>query len=209
MAHSRAPCDLVDRVRRAGIADVGLVRGVEEDDGARACARTSTQRRQRGARQHGAGRVVGRAEVDEVDRPVGQRGLEAVLGRARQVDEPGVAPVASGRARCGRPSRWCRRRPDRPGSVTATTLSSAKISWMLPLSHLLPSLTKISSAATSTPRAAVVVRGDRLEQELVALLGAVAAERLAPAPSRRRPRAAPRRSRARQRQRRRRRCRGG
>ena len=37
--------------------------------------------------------------------------------------------------------------------MTATTQSGAKISWMFPLSHLLPSLTKISSGASSTPRA--------------------------------------------------------
>ena len=41
-----------------------------------------------------------------------------------------------------------------PISVIATFADSAKISCTLPLSHLLPSLTKISSAATSTPRAA-------------------------------------------------------
>ena len=40
------------------------------------------------------------------------------------------------------------------GSVTATRAASAKISWMLPLSHFEPSLTKISSAPTATPRSA-------------------------------------------------------
>jgi hypothetical protein len=38
--------------------------------------------------------------------------------------------------------------------VTAIFAATLKISWTLPLSHLLPSLTKISSAAMSTPRGA-------------------------------------------------------
>jgi len=36
--------------------------------------------------------------------------------------------------------------------VRATVASAAKISWMLPLSLLLPSLTMISSGAIVTPR---------------------------------------------------------
>ena len=39
------------------------------------------------------------------------------------------------------------------GSVTATFAAVAKISWMFPLSHLLPSETKISSGETVAPRA--------------------------------------------------------
>ena len=47
------------------------------------------------------------------------------------------------------------------------------------MSHLVPSETKISSAAMSQPRRLEVVLGDRLAQEVVALLGAVAVERVA------------------------------
>ena len=48
---------------------------------------------------------------------------------------------------------------------------------MLPQSHFEPSLTKISSSATSIPFVAKVILRDRVPQQFVTLLGSVAAKR--------------------------------
>ena len=89
--------DLVDAVHLTGLADEGLVGGVEQDDRL-VLAGVLHPAGQRGARQHRAGGVVGRAEVDEVDLPVGQRRVEAVLGGGGQVDQPAVAAAGVGGA---------------------------------------------------------------------------------------------------------------
>jgi len=57
--------DLEDRARAVGVGDVDRVRGVVDDDGA-PLARVRDQRGQLRACGGRAGRVVGRAEEDEV-----------------------------------------------------------------------------------------------------------------------------------------------
>src|SRR6185503_5280853 len=86
---------LVDRVRDAGVDDVGLVGGVVQDHGVFG-ARVVDPALERLAARHGAGRVVGIAEIDQVDVTVGQGRLEMVLGGARQIDDPGVPAALVG-----------------------------------------------------------------------------------------------------------------
>jgi hypothetical protein len=74
-------------VRDGRVADVRLVRRVVQDDGA-ALARVVDPLLERRARHDRAGRVVGIAEVDEVDGPVRQAGQEAVVRGAGKVDDP-------------------------------------------------------------------------------------------------------------------------
>src|SRR6185295_17058594 len=82
--------DLVDAVHLAGFADEGLVGGVEQDDRF-VLARVFHPAGQRRAREHRAGGVVGRAEVNDVDVAIGQGRVEAVFRRGGQVDQTAVA----------------------------------------------------------------------------------------------------------------------
>ena len=80
-------------MRDLRVADIRLVGGVVEDDGA-LLAGVGHPLRQRLLGDDGARRVVRVAQVDEIDRPIRQRRAEAVLGGTRQVDEAVVAAGA-------------------------------------------------------------------------------------------------------------------
>src|SRR5690606_29477323 len=78
--------DLVDRMRDRRIRDERLVGGIEEDHRT-ALAREGDPARELLLRRGGAGRVVRRAEIDEVDLLLRKIRDEAVLGGRRHVDD--------------------------------------------------------------------------------------------------------------------------
>ena len=98
--HVARAWDLENAVHQAGLADERLVGGVEQYDGAFALG-VFDPALERGARHDRAGRVVGRAEIDQVHVLVGQGRLEAVFGRRGQVDQLAVAAVFGGAGAAG------------------------------------------------------------------------------------------------------------
>ena len=84
------PLDFVDGVGEFGVLDEGLVGRIEQDQGPMG-AGVVHPLLQLGLAGHGAGGVVGEAEVDQVHRFGGDLGGEAVIGRDRQVGEAAVA----------------------------------------------------------------------------------------------------------------------
>ena len=150
IAHFARAGDFVDGMRDRRVADVGLVGRIEEDDRL-VRARVFHPRLELRARGHGAGRVVRKAEVNDVHLLCGRLGDEAVLRGALQIDEAGVrAALIRLAGVAGHDVRIDIDGIDRVGDGDAIVVSP-RMSRMLPLSHFEPSQTKISSSATSRP----------------------------------------------------------
>ena len=96
MAHFLAP-SISYRVRDLRVGDEGLVGGVEEDHAVIGIGVVDPLL-QLGLAGHGAGRVVGEAEVDDVHLACRQRRDETVGLVARHVDHVGVVPLVVGLA---------------------------------------------------------------------------------------------------------------
>ncbi len=86
-----------DGMRDFRLADVALVGGVEEEQGA-VLLRVGDPARELRARRNRAGRVVRKAEVNQIGRRVRRLGHEAVCLRAGQINDALVAAAGSGRA---------------------------------------------------------------------------------------------------------------
>ena len=174
--HLARPLHLEDGVGNLGIADVRLVGRVVQQDGA-VVAGVVDPALEGGARHHRARRIVRVAQVDEVDGRVGERRLEAVLRRARQIHEARIAARLVGRA--GAPGHHVAVdvhgidgiRQGHHGLRREDLLDVAAVA-LGPVAH------EDLVGGDRHPAGAVVVLGDQLGEELVAGLGAVAAEGL-------------------------------
>ncbi len=99
--HLAGAWNLEDAVGQARIAHERLVGRIEEDDRL-VLLGPGHPARKRCARHHGAGRVIGRAEIDKVHAGFGQGRIESVLRGGGQVDQARVAAFVVGRAGAAR-----------------------------------------------------------------------------------------------------------
>ena len=168
--------DFVDGVGELRVADEGLVGGVEEDDGAVALG-VFDPRGELGPRGDGPGGIVGKTEVDQVRRLRGRRGHVAVGGRGIEIKDALVAAVAVVAGAAGHDVGVEIDRIDGIGNGDAGVggedfLNVAAVALGAVGDE---DLVRFDLAAARL----VVVPGDGLAQEGVALVGTVALEGLA------------------------------
>ena len=168
--------DLVDRARERRVLDERVVGGVEDQHRITG-ARPRHPRLEVCARHHRAGRVVGRTEIGDLDRRGRRIRNESVaLGRG-QVGDARIAPLRVGGAgAAGHHVRVDVDRIDRVGDRERRAL----VEDLLDVAAVLFAAVgdeDLVGRDLDTARA-VVVFADRVEQEVVAVLGSVAAETL-------------------------------
>jgi len=163
-------------VRKRGVLDVGVVGRVEDDHGVARPGPRDPGLEVR-ARGDGARGVVRRAEVDEVD-ALGRRARhEAVRLVAGQVEDPRIAPV--GAARTGTPSHHVGVDVDRVDRIRHRD-ARVRAEDLLDVPAVLLAAVRDEDLVGRDLDATrpVVVLHDRVEQEVVALVGSVAAKAL-------------------------------
>ena len=168
------PLDLVDGVGDLRVADVGLVGAVEEDDGLVGPG-VGDPRFELGARGDGAGRVVGEAQVDQVRRGGGDGGHIAVGGGAFEVGDAGVAAVEVGAGAAGHDVGININRIHGVGDGKLEALGGEDF---LDVAAVALGAVGDEDFVGVDLRAAggIIVGGDQIAEERVALLGAVALE---------------------------------